>query len=97
MDIDVVVLVVSHFNDIIPRELWVAFGAWSIFRFKTFHDVVSTMSPDKFQALPVFHALIVCNTVTVSSLAFLELFSMQNELTNPTLKLIETEQVVLWK
>ncbi|KAG7158106.1 hypothetical protein Hamer_G030256 [Homarus americanus] len=65
MDLDLVVLAVSvvqgmHQED----ELWLAFGTGKSFRFLTAHEMAACLGPKKAQALPMFHALTGCDTVS---------------------------------
>lgn len=63
-DTDVVVLAIAMFNRINPDELWLAFGTGSNFRYIPIHEVVGDMGPRTCTALPVFHALTGCDTIS---------------------------------
>ncbi len=56
-DTDVIVLGISFFSMISAEKLWVTFGMGKSFRYISVHEVCRTMSPEKAQALPAFHAL----------------------------------------
>ena len=65
VDTDVVVLAVSVAEGLGPEyELWLAFGTGKHFRYLAAHEMASGLGPKKAQALPMFHALTGCNTVS---------------------------------
>lgn len=64
VDTDVVVIAVAAFNKIHPEELWLAFGTGDSFRYIAIHELVKTMTPRKCAALPIFHAITGCDTVS---------------------------------
>jgi len=45
-------------------EVWVSFGVGKSFRFLAAHEMARALGPDKAQALPMFHALTGCDTVS---------------------------------
>ena len=45
-------------------ELWVAFGAGKHFRFLPIHKLANALGPQRCIALPFFHALTGCDTVS---------------------------------
>ena len=65
VDTDVVVLAVSVAIGLGPEyELWLAFGTGKHFRYLAAHKIASELGPTKAQALPMFHALTSCDTVS---------------------------------
>ena len=65
VDTDVVVLAVSVAIGLGPEyELWLAFGTGKHFRYLAAHKIASGLGPTKAQALPMFHALTSCDTVS---------------------------------
>ena len=63
-DTDVVVLAFSLSQQLGAKELWTSFETGKHFRFIAIHDIVSKLGPDKCKALPVFHAITGCDTVS---------------------------------
>ena len=62
---DVVVLVVAVAQTLQPEdELWLAFGTGKNFRYLAAHEIAAGLGPEKARALPVFHALTGCDTVS---------------------------------
>ncbi len=45
-------------------ELCISFGVGKIFRFFAAHEIAQALSPDKYVALPMFHAVTRCDTVS---------------------------------
>ncbi len=45
-------------------ELWIAFGTGKHFRFLPIHEIADTLGPQKCMALPFFHSLTGCDTVS---------------------------------
>jgi len=45
-------------------ELWLAFETGKQFRYLPAHEIANTLGPDKAQALPMFHAVTGCDTVS---------------------------------
>lgn len=45
-------------------ELWIAFGTGNNFRYLAVHQYALAMGPDKARALPIFHAITGCDTVS---------------------------------
>ena len=45
-------------------ELWLAFGTRKSFRYLAAHEISAALGPEKTHALPVFHALTGCDTVS---------------------------------
>lgn len=65
VDTDVVVLAVSVAQGLQPEdELWLAFGTGKSFRYLAAHEIAAGLGPEKAQALPMFHALTGCDTVS---------------------------------
>lgn len=64
VDTDVVVLAIATFNQIKPDELWIALGTGSNFRYIPIHELISSIDSRICVALPVFHALTGCDTVS---------------------------------
>ena len=66
VDSDVVVLAVFAISQLPARcELWVAFGTGKSFRYLAAHQIAACLGPEMACALPMFHALTGCNTVSV--------------------------------
>ena len=63
-DTDVVVLAISVVEEIKVEELWVAFGTGKHFRYTAAHAIASGLGSDKSRALPAFHAVTDCDTVS---------------------------------
>ena len=61
---DVVVLAISVVEEIKVEELWVAFGTGKHFRYTAAHAIASGLGSDKSRALPAFHAVNDCDTVS---------------------------------
>ena len=65
VDTDVVVLAVAAAQGLkAGDELWLAFGTGKSFRYLAAHEISATLGPEKARALPVFHALTGCDTVS---------------------------------
>ena len=65
VDTDVVVLAVSVVETLGPEyELWLIFATDKHFRHLAAHKIVIGLRPKKAQALPMFHALTNCDTVS---------------------------------
>ena len=64
VDTDVVALAVSVLNTIALSELWLAFGAGKSFRYIAAHSIASNLGRDKAAALPMFHSITGCDTVS---------------------------------
>ena len=64
VDTDVVVLLISVVEKIKVEELWVAFGTGKHFRHIAAHAIASSLGADKSRALPAFHAVSDCDTVS---------------------------------
>ncbi len=62
--LDVVVLVISSAQRLGISELWIAFGTGKHFRFLPIHELADTLGPQKCIALPFFHSLTGCDTVS---------------------------------
>ena len=67
-DTDVVVLAISVVEEIKVEELWVAFGTGKHFRYTAAHAIASSLGADKSRALPTFHAVTDCDTVSFFAL-----------------------------
>ncbi len=63
-DTDVVVLAVSIVCLIAVTELWIDFGTAKSFRYIGAHTISSNIGPQKAKALPMFHSLTGCDTVS---------------------------------
>jgi len=46
------------------EELWVVFGTGKRFRYIAAHAIASSLGADKSRALPAFHAVSDCDTVS---------------------------------
>ena len=65
VDTDVVVLAVSVVQELQPEnELWLAFGTDRSFRYLAAHEIAAGLGREKARALPMFHALTGCDTVS---------------------------------
>ena len=65
VDTDVVVLAVMVVNKLpAGDELWVAFGTGKNYRYIAAHEIASSLGPEKTCALPMFHAITGCDTVS---------------------------------
>jgi len=65
VDTDVVVLAVALACTLDEEdEVWVSFDMGKAFRFLAVHEMIRTLGPEKAQALPMFHALTGCDTVS---------------------------------
>lgn len=64
VDTDVVVLAVSVVRSLGDTELWVAFGTRKNFRHIAANKIAQSLGPEKTRALPMFHALTGCDSVS---------------------------------
>ena len=66
VDTDVVVLAVWMAQELHEAidELWLAIGTGKSFRYIAAHKLAASLGPDKSKALPVFHAITGCDTVS---------------------------------
>ena len=65
VDTDVVVLAVSVVQCLEPEtELWLAFGTGISFRYLAAHTIAHGLGANKARALPMFHSLSGCDTVS---------------------------------
>ena len=65
VDTNVVVLAVALAHTLEEEaEVWVSFGMGKSFRFIAAHEIARALGPEKVQALPMFHALTGCDTVS---------------------------------
>ena len=65
VDTDVVILAVYVAQVVGSQcELWLAFGTGKQFRYLSAHGIANAFGPEKAQALPMFHALTGCDTVS---------------------------------
>lgn len=67
IDTDIVVLAVSEVKDMDIDEMWIAFGMGKHYRFLPVHDIAVQLEADKCRALPMFHAITGCDTVSFFS------------------------------
>ena len=63
-DTDVVVVAIATLNRTKPGELWVAFGTGRHSRFIPIHEIAVAVGPRNSAILPLFHARILCDTVS---------------------------------
>ena len=63
-DTDVVVLAISVANTLPAEELWVTYGTGKNVTNIPAHEVAASLGPSKASALPMFHALTGCDTVS---------------------------------
>ena len=65
VDTDVVVLAVMVAETLTAEhEVWLAFGTGKNFRYLAAHQIAACLGPEKSLALPMFHALTGCDTVS---------------------------------
>ncbi|KAL8559114.1 hypothetical protein ACOMHN_046162 [Nucella lapillus] len=65
VDTDVVVLAVSLAQELQPEDkLWLAFGTGQSLRYLAAHEIAAGFGREKARALPIFHALTGCDTVS---------------------------------
>jgi len=64
VDTDVVVLAVAFFEQLHLDTLWIAFGVGKNFHYIAAHDIAVALGTKRSSALPVFHALTGCDTVS---------------------------------
>jgi len=64
VDTDVVVLAVAFFGRLSVEKLWIHFGMGKHTLVIAVHDLVTVLAAEKCRALPVFHALTGCDTVS---------------------------------
>ena len=64
VDMDVVVLATSLFYTLILDELQIAFGTGKSFRYIPAHEIARSLGEIKSTALPFFHSLTGCDTVS---------------------------------
>ena len=65
VDTDVVVLAVMVAQTLPAEdEVWLAFGTGKSFRYLAAHQIAACLGPEKSSALPMFHALTGCDTVS---------------------------------
>lgn len=63
-DTDVVVLAISVANTISAEELWVAYGSGKHLHNLPVHSIATSLGQEKSSALPMFHAITGCDTVS---------------------------------
>ena len=64
VDTDVVVLAVSHANEIGCEQLWISFGSGKSFRYLDVTAISHSLGVEKSKALLAFHALTGCDTTS---------------------------------
>lgn len=64
VDTVVVVLAIALFRKIKPEEMWIAFGKGTSFRHICVYEIANKLDPSTCAALPLFHALTGCDTVS---------------------------------
>ena len=62
MDTDVVVLAVANEAILGPVETWIGFGTGKDFHYIPVHEIAAKLHPNVCYVLPLFHALIGCDT-----------------------------------
>ena len=92
VDTDVVILVVSVAATLGPEyELWIAFGTRKHFRYLAAHKMAIALEMKKAKALPLFHALTGCDTMSSfvghGKKTTWSTWNMQPQLTDAMLKL----------
>ena len=63
-DTDVAVLAISISQQVGAEELWLVFGTGKSFRRIPVHEIASTLGKEKCRALPIFHSVTGCDTVS---------------------------------
>ena len=63
-DTDVIVLAISVVNTVLVDELWVAYGSGKHLHNLPAHTIARSLGQDKSSALPMFHAITGCDTVS---------------------------------
>ena len=63
-DTDVVVLAISVANTIQADKLWIAYGSGKHLHNLPSHSIATSLGPEKLSALPMFHTLTGCDTVS---------------------------------
>lgn len=63
-DTDVVVLAISVAHTIPANELWIAYGSGKTLTYLPVHSIAESLGEEKSSALPMFHALTGCDTVS---------------------------------
>lgn len=63
-DTDVIVLAISVVNTVLVDELWVAYGSGKHRHNLPAHTIARSLGQDKSSALPMFHAITGCDTVS---------------------------------
>jgi len=64
VDSDIVVLAISEYSELQCEELWIAFGVGKHFKVIPVHILHTQLGTPKATALPLFHALTGCDTVS---------------------------------
>ena len=64
VDIDVAIMVIVHYNNIKPNELWMVFGAGSHSRYIPVHELTVSLDSRMCSNLRVFHAFRGCDIVS---------------------------------
>jgi hypothetical protein len=64
VDTDVMVIGIACVKELTLDSLWVAFGVGKHFRYLALHEIASMLGPERATALPLFHALTGCDTVS---------------------------------
>ena len=65
VDTDVVVLAIANVHKLDVDELWIAFGVGKHMRYLPIHNITqSSLSREQCEALPFFHAVTGCDTVS---------------------------------
>ena len=67
VDTDVLVLAVAAFQFLQLQELWIAFGTKHNLKYIPVHSIAETLGDEKSKALPMFHALTGCDSVSAFS------------------------------
>lgn len=64
VDTDVVVLAIESVNRLNLDALWILFGTGKHLRYIAAHDIARELGPDRCVALPMFHAMTGCDSVS---------------------------------
>ena len=67
VDTDVLVLAVARVQDLSVNEIWMAFGTGKHFRYLPVHSIAEKLGPQRSRALPMFHSITGCDTVSFFS------------------------------
>lgn len=61
------VLAIAYARKLELQELWIAFGVGNHFRYLPIHKITTSLTQQQCEALPFFHAVTGCDTVSYSA------------------------------